>query len=140
MKKNMILFFLAMTVLTGCSKCIIIRSEYYDITGKVQAPKAAGQDIPIFTDQGNRPYVELGVVKVLAHWGTSREAINEELKKRARQAGADALVEVQYGEDTSNNLVLCGKILSTKRNMSAAGKAVIFVPLEIGNAKLDKLP
>lgn len=130
MKKNMIVFFIAVSVLMGCSKCIIIRSEYYDITGKVLAPKAADQDILIFTDQGTRPYVEIGVVKVLAHWGTSREAINEELKKRARLAGADALIEVQYGEDTSNNLVLCGKILSTKRNMSAAGKAIIFTPSE----------
>lgn len=130
MKKNMIVFFIAVSVLMGCSKCIIIRSEYYDITGKIMAPKATDQDIPLFTDQGTMPYFEIGVVKILAHWGTSREAINEELKRRARLAGADALIEVQYGEDASNDLVLCGKILSTKRNMSAAGKAVIFTTPE----------
>jgi len=113
-------------ILAGCTQCYLMRSEYYDITGKVIPPKPEGAAIDILAQAPDRPYQEIGVVKVMARWGTSKEAINNELKKRARDAGADALIGVQYGEDTSNTLPLCGKLINTKRNISAAAKAIIF--------------
>lgn len=113
-------------LLGGCSRCVIIRSEYYDITGKVLSAKAVNQEIQIYTQKPDKPYEEIGAVKVLAQLGTTQEAMNEELKRRAKAAGADAIVDVQYGEDISNEVRLCGKVLATKRNMTAIGKAVIF--------------
>jgi hypothetical protein len=124
--KIMVLCLLFFSFCAGCSQCILIRSEYYDITGKVLTPKAADQDIPILKEKPDRPYEEIGVVRVLAKYGTSQEAVNEEMKKRARNAGADALFDVQVGEDKSNDVVLCGKVLSSKRNISAAGRAIVF--------------
>ena len=117
---------LAVLFLAGCSQCIVMRSEYYDITGKVLTSKPETEEMLILTEKPNRPYQEIGLVKVLARWGTSHEAMNTELKKRARAAGADALMDVQYGEDRSNDLILCGKLVATRRNASAVAKTIIF--------------
>ena len=108
--------------------CTLIKSEYYDVTGKVLAPKEPDQEILLLAENEklDKPYQEIGMVKVIARWGTNKEALNAEMKKRARQAGADALIGVQYGEDRTNDVIFCGKLLATKRNQSATGKAVIF--------------
>jgi len=106
-----------------------MKSEYYDITGKVLAPKEPGQEILMFAegDVPKESYQEIGKVNVMARWGTTREAMIQEMKKRARSAGADALMDVQYGEDKTNDIIFCGRLLSTKRNQSASGKAIIFL-------------
>ena len=107
-----------------------MRSEYFDVTGRVFTPKDPQQPIEIITEKVTKPYVEIGTVKVMAPLGTSKEAINEEMKRRARNAGADALIDVQIGEDVSNKVVLCGKLLSTNRNITSIGKAIVFTPIE----------
>jgi hypothetical protein len=131
MSKKALVFFMVLLCLaiTGCTQeCILLHSEYYDITGKVLTPKGDQEDMPIFEagQKIDKPCSEIGVVKVVARWGTKKDILSAELKKRARQAGADALVEAVYGEDKTNDLVFCGKVLSTKRNSSASAKAVIF--------------
>ena len=115
--------------LAGCTTtCILMKSEYYDITGSVLAPKEPAQEILMFSegDMPKEPYQEIGKVNVMAKWGTTKEAMIQEMKKRARQAGADALMDVQFGEDKTNDIIFCGRLLSTKRNQVASGKAVIF--------------
>lgn len=128
MTKKILLFVLAVLILAGCSKCILVRSEYYDITGKVLEAKAEDAEIAIYTEGQtlDRPYAEIGAIKVMGRHGVSKEAFNRELQKRARVAGADAVIEVQYVEDKANDLPICGKLLSTKRNMTATGKAIVF--------------
>jgi len=130
MKRIIIPLFLLLVFLAGCSKCVLIRSEYYDVTGKILTPKPDTQEIQILTDKIDKPYQEIGAVKVLAPWGTSRKAIDAELKRRGREGGADALIDVVYGEDRSNDIVLCGKLVATRRNVSATARAVIFIPTQ----------
>lgn len=128
MLKKTIFLLLAAFIMAGCSKCILIRSEYYDVTGKVLEPKAEDAEIAIYAagQEVNRPYAEIGAIKVMARHGVSKPAFNKELQKRARAAGADAVIGVEYLEDKANDLPICGKLLSTKRNMTATGKAVVF--------------
>ncbi|MFH0876938.1 MAG: hypothetical protein V1863_01765 [Candidatus Omnitrophota bacterium] len=126
MPKKILSFILIVSFLAGCSQCLLIRSEYYDITGQVLSPKSSTREISIYTESPQQPYKEIGVVKVLAHLGTTREAMEEELKKRARAGGADALIDVKYGEDTVNEVRFCGRIFSSKRNASATAKAIVF--------------
>lgn len=128
MTKKILFLLLAVFVLAGCSKCILVRSEYYDVTGKSLEPRPEDAEIAIYAEGQtlDRPYVEIGAIKVMARHGVSKEAFNRELEKRARAAGADAVIDVLYVEDKGNDLPLCGKLLSTKRNMTATGKAVIF--------------
>ena len=133
MIKKLISLSLFIFLMAGCTnKCVLIRSEYYDITGKVLVPKAESDNIEILTETPDRPYVQIGVVKVLARWGTNKEVIDQELKRRAKAAGADALIDPEYGEDKSNDIVLCGKIVSTKRNKSAIAKTIVFTNKSTG--------
>jgi hypothetical protein len=131
MMKKIILGIFMFMAITGCSRCLLVHSEYYDITGSVLTPKSEDVPIEIYAEgqEVGRPYFEIGSVKVMAQHGTSKEAFNKELIKRARAAGADAIIDIQYIEDKGNDMPLCGKLLSTKRNMTATGKTVVFTPL-----------
>ncbi len=116
------------SAMNGCAKCMLMRSEYYDMTGQVFAPKAADAEIPIY-EAGqpiDRPYTEIGVVKVVAQPKTGRQEIDEELRKRARLAGADALIDMNFQEDKENKAWFCGRLMSTRHNAAAAARAVIF--------------
>ncbi len=126
MLKNIIIFSLCFFAVSGCSQCLSLRSEYYDISGKAFTAKDSPQDVEIFTEKPARPFEEIGYIKVLARYGTAKKVLDEQMKLRASSVGADAVVGVEYGEDKSNELLFCGKMLSTKRNAVAVGKAVIF--------------
>lgn len=126
MFKRIILMVCLVLLSAGCAQCLLTRSEYYDITGMVHAPKLPEDQIEIFAVPPSRPYQEIGVVRILARYGTNHQALDEEMKRRAREAGADALLEPQYGEDKANKDKLCGRWFSTKRNISASAKAIIF--------------
>jgi hypothetical protein len=126
------IFYLLFSVLNGCARCVLMRSEYYDMTGRAFTAKTEDAEIPIYKadEKTDRPWMEIGVVKVIAQPKTADEALEEELKKRARLAGADALVDAQIKEDTGNKTWFCGRLMSTKRNKSATAKAVVFVEEE----------
>lgn len=126
MLRKIISIGLILVLASGCARCLIMRSEYFDVTGAVFVPKEDGAQIEIFEGEPNRAYKEIGVVKVFARYGTAREAINRELRKRAGQAGADALINVRYGEDQTSSFSFCGKIFSTKRNVVGLGHAIVF--------------
>jgi hypothetical protein len=108
------------------SRCVLIRSEYYDVTGKALTPKPESQDIPILTQAPGRPYVRIGVIKVEAPWGTSDAAIDAEMKGRARLAGADALVGVTHEENKNEQVVFCGKVFNTRKSIVARGAAIVY--------------
>lgn len=126
MTKKIISLVICVFVLAGCAQCLTARSEYYDVSGKVFKPKASPQEVEIFSGKPDKPYEEMGFIKVLARYGTSKKTLDQQMKARAAGAGADAIMEVQYGEDKLNDVLLCGKLTSTKRNAVAVGKAVIF--------------
>ena len=115
-------------MVSGCAQCMLMRSEYYDMTGRVFTPKAADAEIPIYegSQEVTRPYREIGVVKVTAQPKTGRQEVEEELRKRARLAGADALIDMNFQEDKENKAWFCGRLMSTRHNAAASAKAVIF--------------
>ena len=111
---------------SGCTKCLLMRSEYFDITGKVFAPKPADGEMPILAAPPDREFTKIGTVRAWARYGTDPEVIRGELKRRALLAGADALIEVQIAEDERADLVFCGKIFTTKRNISGKASAIVY--------------
>ena len=111
----------------GCStRCVVIRSECYDVTGKAFAPKPETADIPILANAPQRPYAEIGVVKVEAPRGTSQAAIDNEMKSRARQAGSDALIAAGQEDSADNKVVFCGKVFDTKKSVTARGVMIAY--------------
>ena len=122
------IFYLLFSVLSGCASCLLMRSEYYDMTGRAFAPKAEDAEVPIYKadEKIDRPWTEIGIVKVIAQLKTSDEALEEELKKRARLAGADALIDMNFQEDKENKAWFCGRLMSTRHNAAASARAVIF--------------
>lgn len=126
MTKKIISLVFCVFVLAGCAQCLTSRSEYYDVSGKIFKPKASSQEVEIFSEKPDKPYEEIGFIKVLARYGTSKKVMDQQMKVRAANAGADAIIEVQYGEDKLNEVLLCGKLTSTKRNVVTIGKAIVF--------------
>ncbi len=122
---------------SGCAQCLLMKSEYFDITGKVFTPKPADSDMPILMANPTMEYEKIGTVRAWARYGTDPEVIKEELKRRARTAGADALMEVQIAEDEKADFVFCGKIFTTKRNVSGKASAVVYRKAA-GESKEDK--
>jgi len=119
------LIFLLLLV-SGCTRCIVMRSEYFDVTGKVFAPKSADVDMPVLAANPAETYERIGTVRAWARYGTSPEAIRAELKRRALLAGADALMNLEIGEDEKTDLVFCGRVFSTKRNISGKATAIVY--------------
>jgi hypothetical protein len=103
-----------------------MRSEYFDITGKVFVPKPADVEIPILAAPPDKGFTQIGTVRAWARYGTSSEVIKEELRRRARLAGADALMEMDIGEDKKADVVFCGKVFSTKRNICGQAVAIVY--------------
>ncbi len=127
--KKILTFSILLGFIAGCTTtCTLIKSEYYDITGMVLAPKEPGHEILMFPEGElpKEPYQEIGKVMVMARRGTAKESMDHEMKSRALQAGADALIDIQYGEDKTSDIIFCGRLISTKRNQIASGRAVIF--------------
>jgi hypothetical protein len=108
------------------SQCVLMHSEFYDVTGKMLTPKPESQDVPVLSKTPDRPFVEIGEVIVEAPLGTSAAVINAEMMGRARQAGADAVVEAANEENKDNKVLFCGKLFDTKKSVTARGTAIVY--------------
>jgi hypothetical protein len=79
-------FGLMVALTAGCvQKCLILRSEYFDVTGGVIPAKEPDGPVDLLVGKPERPYREIGYVKVAAACGTPQET-NDEMIKRAWQA------------------------------------------------------
>jgi hypothetical protein len=115
-----------LVLLAGCSHCLLLRSEYVDVTGRVHVPRSPDADLPILEKAPETPYQNIGWVKVLAEPEMSREAVIAEMKRRALMAGADALIDLQIEENTSSKFVFCGRVFSTTKHLTAQATAIVF--------------
>ena len=96
---------LALSLALSLSGCAAYRtsSNIEDAVAGVQAVQPE-KDVPIFTsgEVFNRKYqelqrIEISIKKLTAfHADPTREMANAELKKKAAQIGADAVINVQY--------------------------------------------
>lgn len=114
-------------LLAGCSRALGVRSEYFDITGRIFSPKPETQEVRLYEVGAPVPssFEEIGRVNAWGPVGTSRAAFDQELERRARAAGADALLDVEYVQETSDDIIFLGRPLSKKMRATATGRAVI---------------
>jgi hypothetical protein len=91
MKKIMLLmcvFFMA----TGCAT---VRTDFAPLQLNAAPAKTAG-DILFATGDINRPYKELGVIFVNGRH-TGYQSVMEKLREKASEAGADAVIKIEFG-------------------------------------------
>ena len=91
MKKSIILISL-LVLLVGCAT---VRTDFAPLQFGATAAKTSG-DILLATGDINRPNKELGVIFVKGrHVGY--QGVMEKLKERAQEAGADAVIKIEFG-------------------------------------------
>jgi len=111
--------------------CVSISSEFGSFTSIKYPAKTENQEVLLLTSTPNKPYKEIGVIKVEAiDEGVSLDQINAEIIKKARAVGADAVINLQYGGgETMNGMVMGGKrsnMLTMVSNKHAQGTAIVF--------------
>lgn len=115
--------------LGGCvSTSPSIDLDYGTFSSVKYPPKNEQQEIVLLTSASSRTYKEIGIIKVTAKSKTSLEDINQALLSKAREVGADAVINLQYSEVNASGTYSNGPNgetrLLTKKN--AQGIAVIF--------------
>jgi hypothetical protein len=110
--------------LCGCVTFNPVNLDYGSFTNMKYPPKTEQQEVVLLTSAPNRPYKELGIMKIEAKSRTSLAEINQEMLNKAREVGADAVINVQYNDETFTSFV-GGQMMreSTKR---AQGIAIVF--------------
>ena len=100
----MILRLLAVTgllMMTGCSAFLATSQESY-YQAELYPPRRSAEAVEIFRNGAPRtPYVVLGRIVATQGMFGSRESVMAELRSRAAQMGADALIEVTEGRGGS---------------------------------------
>lgn len=91
-------------------------------------PKNEQQEIVLSTSTPSRTYKEIGIIKVAAKSKTPLEDINQALLSKAREVGADAVINLQYSEVNAPGTYSNGpngevRVITRK---NAQGIAVIF--------------
>jgi len=75
--------------------CATVRTDFAQLQSSA-LPAKTGGDILLATGDINRPYTELGVIFVKGRHVGYR-GVMEKLKERAREAGADAVIKIEFG-------------------------------------------
>ena len=90
--KKLLIFTGMIILLTGCAT---VRTDFAPLRFDAAPAKTSG-DILLTTGDINRPYQELGVIFVKGrHVGYP--GVMEKLKERAQEAGADAVIKIEFG-------------------------------------------
>jgi hypothetical protein len=91
MKKTFILISM-LVLLAGCAT---VRTDFAPLQLNAAPAKTAG-DILLATGDINRPYKELGVIFVNGRH-TGYQSVMEKLREKASEAGADAVIKIEFG-------------------------------------------
>ena len=73
-----------------------VRSDFAPLRFLAVAAKTSG-DILLSTGNIDRPHIEIGVIFVKGRCFTSFEKVMEEMKEKAREVGADAVIKIEFG-------------------------------------------
>ncbi len=88
----------ALVLLAGCA---FGRADFVELNpGTAYPPRPKGAPVVLTVGDLDRPYEELGVLHVSGFLRSGHEGLNDKLRAKAREAGADAVIYVRY--DTEN--------------------------------------
>ncbi len=91
----------------ACGGCAVARNDLVLLNPDVThyPAKAADASILLMTGEPERSYEELGMIFVSGVARTGYRELNDQLRKQARKAGADAVISVRYGTDYVLSLI-----------------------------------
>ena len=92
MKKYLLFFCLAL-FFSGCARTMTDFAPF--TTDSVTSAK--GEEILLTTGDIDRPYKELGIIAVRGRRRASGEKMMQSLKAEAKEAGADAVIKIEFG-------------------------------------------
>jgi hypothetical protein len=86
--------------------CAVARRDFIQLNAGTSYPERP-MDAPVVLSVGDldRPYEELGVIHVSGVIRHGYERLNERMRARARQVGADAVVFVHYGTENVMSII-----------------------------------
>jgi hypothetical protein len=122
MKKLIYLFVMAVLV----SGCASVSSDFGSLTSVKYPPKSEQQEVLLLTSMPNRPYKEIGIIRVVGKVKTPMQMLNDEMLKKAREVGADAVINIQYGGGDLHGGFVGGSMLMLARRREAQGTAIVF--------------
>lgn len=93
-------------LLMGLVGCAAGRSDFIVLNPETHYP-ARDEDAIVLLTVGNldRPYQELGVIHVSGLTREGYEGLNETLRAKAREVGADAVIWVRYGTENAFSFI-----------------------------------
>lgn len=92
-------FFMFICLVMLCFGCARTMTDFAPFTAS-SVISQKGEEIVLTTGDIDRPYTELGVIFVKARC-RSYDKITEELKAKAKEVGADAVIKIDFGKRRS---------------------------------------
>jgi hypothetical protein len=86
--------------------CAVARRDFVQLNAGTHYPERP-PDAPVVLSVGDldRPYEELGVIHVSGVLRHGYERLNDRMRARARQVGADAVIFVHYGTENVMSII-----------------------------------
>jgi len=132
-KKNQVFLLLPVVVLLLTS-CATTFMPYANVK---YTPKSKAYEMPVFESNINRPYRKIGMIETVEYFEMT-SALSM-LKKYAREAGADAVINVRY-VGSGGMAVPVGNMAFWASGVKAVGEAVIFTAPTKKNKTLEEKP
>ncbi|MBI4549782.1 MAG: hypothetical protein HY714_02535 [Candidatus Omnitrophica bacterium] len=77
------------------SGCAVDQAVYVPYETKLFPARSEASPV-LLCDRPSEPYEEMGAIMAYGRWFDGYERVNELLKERAREIGADAVINVRY--------------------------------------------
>ena len=96
----------ALSLLIGTGGCAVARKDYIQLNAGTSYESRA-DDAPVVLSVGDldRPYEELGVIHVSGVLRQGYDRLNQRMRAKARDVGADAIIFVHYGTENILSLI-----------------------------------
>lgn len=124
-----------LALLIATSGCVIngIRGEYGTLTTMVYPPKGDQDEVLLLTSRPQRPYKEVGIISVKATRSpVALDVMNAEIVRLAKQAGADAVIILQYSGSVRNGAKSKGEAAAVITRKQVYGTAIVYTDKAAG--------
>ena len=117
--------------LVGCASIPNIRVNYGSLTNETFVAKSSDTEILLTTKDSDRPYKEIGIISASGKVKTTYDELNEKIKKKAREIGADAVIKLEYGTQSKAfmlpSTIAYGSMGAMVQQPICKGIAVVFI-------------